>query len=263
MSQTERWRLLDTGAAPGPRTAALDEAIARARAAGEAPDTLHFYNRRPPAVTIGYSLDAEAEVDLDFCARQGIDVVRRLSGGGAIYTDDRQLVYSLTTKNVLPSAVEESLRVVCTAIAKAISALGAEAVFSPVNDVLIKGRKVSGSAQMRKWGVVLQHGTVLVDADTEQMFRALRVPRDKKLKHSLDDPQRRVTSLKAELGRPPGMEEVKAALRLALEETFGVSILPGRLTAREEEMVRKLVRDRYGNDDWNLRRRKPDEGYRV
>lgn len=254
MSQTERWRMVDSKAAPGPLTAALDEAIARARAAGEVPDTLHFYNRRPPAVTIGYSLDAEAEVDLDFCAKQGIDVVRRLSGGGAIYTDDRQLVYSLTTRNVLPSAVEESLRMVCTAIAEAISSLGAEAVFSPVNDVLIRGRKVSGSAQMRKWGVVLQHGTILVDADTERMFRALRVPRDKMLKHSLDDPGRRVTSLKAQLGRLPGMEEVKAAVKEALEETFGVSILPGHLTAREEKLARKLVRNRYGNDDWNIRR---------
>ena len=263
MSPADRWRLLDTGAAPGPRTAALDEAIARARAAGEVPDTLHFYQRRPPAVTIGYSLDAGAEVDLDFCAREGIDVVRRLSGGGAIYTDDRQLVYSLTTRDVLPSAVEESLGVVCTALARAISSLGTEAVFSPVNDVLVHGRKVSGSAQMRKWGVVLQHGTVLVDSDPERMFCALRVPPEKRLKHSPGDPRLRVTTLKEQLGRLPDMEEVRSAVKTAFEQTFGASIIPGCLTAAEEEMAEALVRDRYGNDDWNLRRRKPDEGFRV
>jgi len=255
MSRTEGWRLLDTGPARGPRTAALDEAIAHARAAGAVPNTLHFYQRRPPAVTIGYSLDAESEVDLDFCARHGIDVVRRLSGGGAIYTDDRQLVYSLTTRDVLPSAVEESLKVVCTALAKAISSLGVDAVFSPVNDVLVHERKVSGSAQMRKWGVVLQHGTVLVDADPDRMFRALRVPMEKRLKHSPGDPRLRVTTLKEQLGRLPSMDEVKSAVRKEFEEAFGVSILPGRLTDREEKTARQLVSDRYGNDDWNLRRR--------
>jgi len=254
MSGRDGWRLLDTGPAPGPRTAALDEAIARARSAGEVPNTLHFYQRRPPAVTIGYSLDAATEVDLDFCAREGIDVVRRLSGGGAIYTDDRQLVFSLTTRDVLPFSVGESLRIVCTAVAGAISSLGVEAVFAPVNDVLINGRKVSGSAQMRKWGVALQHGTVLVDADPEMMFRALRVPAEKRLKHSPGDPRLRVTTLKEQLGRLPAMEEVKSAMKSSFERTFDISLIPGRLTEKEGETALQLVRDRYGNDDWNLRK---------
>lgn len=248
------WRLLDTDAAPGPRTAALDEAIARARSADRVPDTLHFYRRRPPAVTLGYSLDATAAVDLGYCRMKGIDVVRRLSGGGAIYTDERQLVYSLTTKGVLPSSVEASLRLVCTALVKAISSLGTEAVFSPVNDVLVGGRKVSGSAQMRKWGVVLQHGTLLVDADPEQMFRALRVPDDKLKRQSLQDPRQRVTTLRAELGRLPPMDRVKDAVRNAFEEAFDASILPGTPTAFEMAMATDLLKGRYGNDDWNLRR---------
>lgn len=251
------WRLLDTGAGPGPLTAALDEAIARARSADRVPDTLHFYRRRPPAVTLGYSLDAAAAVDLEYCRFNGIDVVRRLSGGGAIYTDERQLVYSLTTRGVLPSSVEASLRLVCTALAKAISSLGAEAVFSPVNDVLVGGRKVSGSAQMRKWGVVLQHGTVLVDADTERMFRALRVPDDKLRKHSLRDPGQRVTTLRAELGRLPPMDAVKDAVRRSFEEAFDASILPGTPTAFETDMATGLLKSRYGTDDWNLRRVHP------
>jgi lipoate-protein ligase A len=255
MPVRDAWRLLDTGPAPGPRTAALDEAIARARSADEVPNTLHFYQRRPPAVTVGYSLDAASEVDLDFCAREGIDVVRRLSGGGAIYTDDRQIVFSLTTRDVLPFGVEESLKVVCTAVAGAISSLGVEAVFAPVNDVVINGRKVSGSAQMRKWGVALQHGTVIVDADPDRMFWALRVPAEKRLKHSSRDPRLRVTTLKEQLGRLPAMEEVKSAMKSSFERTFDISLIPGRLTEKEEGTAQALVRDRYGNDEWNLRRR--------
>lgn len=263
MSGTVAWRLVDTGPAPGPRTAALDEAIARARGAGEVPNTLHFYRRRPPAVTIGYSLDAKREVDLDFCRREGIDVVRRLSGGGAIFTDDRQLVYSLTTKEVLPFGAASSLAVVCTAVAEAISSLGVEAVFAPVNDVLVNGRKVSGSAQMRKWGVVLQHGTVIVDSDPRIMFSALRVPREKRLKRAAGDPRARVTTLREQLGRLPSMDEVRSALVASFERTFNVPIVPGSLTEKEEQMTLQLVRQRYENDGWNMRARKSDEGFRV
>jgi len=248
------WRLVDSDAAPGPCTAALDEAIARSRSDGAVPDTLHFYRRRPPAVTLGYSLDASAEVDLDYCRRQGIDVVRRLSGGGAIYTDDRQLVYSLTTKDILPSQVEESLRIVCSAVVKGLQLLGAEASFAPLNDVLVCGKKVSGSAQLRKWGIVLQHGTVLVDMDPEAMFRALKVPKHKLEKHRLGGPGERVSTLRAELGRLPKMAEVKDALRKGFEDIFGAEFVPSEPSEAEKKMAGELVRTRYGNDDWNLKR---------
>jgi len=251
---TVQWRLLDTGPAPGPYTAALDEAIARGRAAGEVPDTLHLYRRRPPAVTLGYSLAASKEVDMEYCRRKGIDIVRRLSGGGAVYTDDRQLVWSFTTRDLLPSSVPKSLELVCTAIAKGLSALGAPAVFSPVNDILVNGRKISGSAQLRKWGVVLTHGTVLVDADEAEMFRALRVPPPKLAKRSLGNPRERVTTLRKELGRLPPMDEVQRAVVSGLCGAFGAEAVPGAPTEKERALADELVRSRYGDDGWNLGR---------
>jgi len=251
---TLQWRLLDTGPASGPYTAALDEAIARSRASGEVPDTLHLYRRRPPAVTLGYSLDAQKEVDVEYCRRKGIDIVRRLSGGGAIYTDDSQLVWSFTTRDLLPSSVPESMELVCTAIAKGLSGLGAPAVFSPANDVLVNGRKVSGSAQLRKWGVVLTHGTVIVDADESEMFRALRVPAPKLEKHALGDPSERVTTLRKELGRLPPMDEVQRAVVLGLCRSFGAEAVPGALTEKEKALAQELVSNKYGNDGWNLGR---------
>jgi lipoate-protein ligase A len=253
---TVHWRLLDTGPAPGPYTAALDEAVARKRAFGEVPDTLHFYRRHPPAVTLGYSLDADREVDIEYCRRNGIDIVRRLSGGGAVYTDDRQLVWSLATRDLLPSSVPRSLELVCTAVAKGLSGLGTPAVFSPANDILVNGRKVSGSAQLRKWGVVLTHGTVLVDAEPDGMFRALRVPAEKLEKHDLPDPRRRVTTLRAELGRLPSIDEVKTAVVSGLAGAFGAAAVPGDLTEGERALARELVRTRYGSEGWNLRREK-------
>lgn len=252
------WRLLDTGPSPGPYTAALDEAIARKRASGEVPDTLHFYRRRPPAVTLGYSIDAAREVDIEYCRQNGIDIVRRRSGGGAIYTDDRQLVWSLATSGLLPSSVPRSLEMVCTAVARGLSGLGAPAVFSPANDILVNGRKVSGSAQLRKWGVVLTHGTVLVDADADVMFRALMVPAGKLERRSLNDARARITSLRAELGRLPSMDEVKMAVVAGLCDAFGAEAAPGAPTGDERSLAAELVSLRYGNEGWNLRRENND-----
>jgi len=249
---TVLWRLLETGPAPGPYTAALDEAIARLRAAGGVPDTLHLYRRRPPAVTLGYSLDARNEIDIGYCRDKGIDIIRRLSGGGAIYTDDRQLVYSLCTKDLMPSSVPKSLALVCTALAGGLSSLGAPAVFAPVNDVLVNGRKVSGSAQLRKWGVVLTHGTVLVDADKDEMFRALRVPAPKLEKRSLKVARDRVTTLREELGRLPAMDEVGRAVVSGFEKAFDAHAVRGEPTPTEKTLAEELIRTRYGNDGWNL-----------
>lgn len=253
-SAGETWRLLDTDAAPAGLTAALDEAIARALSAETVPNTLHFYRRRPPAVTLGYSLEAEANVEIGYCRSKGIDVIRRLSGGGAIYTDDRQLVYSLTTKGLLPTSVEDSLRMVCSAVVKGLGHLGLAASFSPVNDVLVKGKKVSGSAQLRKWGVVLQHGTVLVDADIGTMFRALKVPKHKLERHDIDEPSYRITTIRAELGRLPEMAEVKSALIKGFEEEFGIRFVSSKPTDSELGAAKELAMSRYGSDEWNLGR---------
>jgi lipoate-protein ligase A len=240
------WRLVDTDLCPPPYSAAADEAIASARAENTVPDTLHFYRRDTPTVSLGYFKSASKDVDLDFCRQRGISVIRRATGGSAVYTDGNHLIYALVTgEDTLPGNMDLIYEKVCSAIVEGLAILGVEADFKPINDVLVGGRKISGSAQMRRRGVVLQHGTLILDLDRETMFLTLRVNPEKKSG---------LTSLAEVLGKAPPLGDVKTALTRGFEKVFDVGIEPGGLTVRENDLIDVLISEKYGRDEWNLRR---------
>jgi lipoate-protein ligase A len=217
------------------------------------PATLHLYRRKPPGVTLGYFLKATESADLEFCKKKGIKVIRRLSGGGAIYTDEGQLVYGLAVRDLLPAAPQKCFEIVCGALVKALGALGCKAVYSPVNDVLVNGKKLSGSAIVNRGRIKLAHGTVIVHLDRETMFKALRTDKAKLKAKGLAHPGERVTSIEEDLGKRPPMEDVKSAVAKALGDEFDLKVKAGSLTAAERTRIDDLVRTKYGTDEWNLR----------
>ncbi len=243
------WRLLDTDLALPAYTSAADEAIVAARNMNLVPNTLHLYRRDRPTVSLGYFERAEESVNLELVKKMGIQIVRRMSGGSAIYTDPDQIIYSLVLeKEMVPENPNETFEIICAGIVRALGILGLQAEFKPVNDILIRDRKVSGSAQTRKGTVVIQHGTVIVDADFDLMFKVLKT-RKKKIR----SPEG-MTSLTAELGRKPPMEEVKAAIVQGFSEEFGVEIVRGVLTHFEERTIGQLVEEKYGKEEYALLR---------
>jgi lipoate-protein ligase A len=246
------WRLVDSGLVQPPESAALDEAILEAHTKGNAPNTLHFYRRSVPTISLGYFQKAADAVDLEECARRGVTLIRRKSGGSAIYTDSGQLIYGLVvSEDDLPGGRAESFRVICSAMAKAISAFGVDAKFRPPNDVEVGGRKVSGNAQLVRKGSVLQHGTVLVDTDVDNMAAVLRVDRSKS--PSLAKASDRVATLSSILGRVPDMQAVKDNLVREIGLAFGTGFTSHSLTSEEKDLVRSLAEERYSCEDWNLR----------
>ena len=202
---------------------------------------------------MGYFLKASESADLDFCKKKGIKVIRRLSGGGAIYTDEGQLVYGLAVRDQLPEAPTKCFEIVCGAIVRALGALGCNAAFSPVNDVLVQGKKLSGSAIVNRGWAKLAHGTVIVHLDRDTMFKALRTDWAKLKAKGLAHPGDRVTSLEEVLGKSPSTEEVKAAVAKAMGETFDLTAKKGALTVKERARIDELVRTKYGTDEWNLK----------
>ena len=240
------WRLVDSGPLPAAESAAVDEAILEAHAEGTVPSTLHFYSRSEPTISIGYFQRVSEAVDTAECERRGVRLVRRRSGGSSIYTDPGQLIYALVVPSSVIGSGEPSFAVVCEPIVRALGRFGADARHRPVNDIEVGGRKVSGSAQLRRRGSVLQHGTVLIDTDVEAM--------DAVLKGGSVRPSERITDLAAVLGDPPGMAEVRTAVKEELAAALGAVFEDGCLTRSEERRVEELVRSRYGRDDWNLGR---------
>ena len=235
-----------------PESAALDEAILEAHIGGLVPNTLHFYRRDRPTISIGYFQKVVESIDIAECERREVALVRRKSGGSSIYTDPGQLIYSLVLhEEDLPEDRSESFRLICNAIAKALGTFGVDAVYRPLNDVEVDGKKISGNAQLRRKGSVLQHGTIVVDTDLAQadsVLRVLKIARGVGVR-----PSTRVTTLASLTGSVPDMELVKGSLVFAFGEAFDADFVAGPLSDIEQALVRKLVRERYSRREWTLK----------
>jgi len=245
---TMLWRMIDSGMAEPIYTVACDEALLMARHARIVPNTLHLYVRDRPTVSLGYFEHVEEAVDLEAVKRHGVQLVRRVSGGSAIYTDPGQIIYALALDNeVVPTTPEETFASVCAGVIKALDILGLKGEFKPVNDVLVNKRKISGSAQTRKWDVVLQHGTLMVDTDFEIMFDVLKMRKKGRSKDT-------VTSLAKELGEVPSMDKVKRALIAGFASTFNVEIVKGVLSHYETKTIESLIEEKYGQEKFTMGR---------
>jgi len=254
----ERWRLLDTSLNDAFYNMALDEAIMTARSRGLVPNTVRFYRWEPSAVSIGYFQSMEEEVDLEACRRLGVDYVRRMTGGGAVYHDrDGELTYSIAVEEshrLISRDFQETYKTLCSALVLGLRLLGVPAEFRPVNDIIAGGKKISGNAQTRKMGIVLQHGTILREVNPALMFSLLRVPNEKIRDKLIKTVEERVTSINQYLGRTVSFEELKEALKRGFEEAYGVKLVPGEITDFESELTRKLRVEKYMSRDWNLKR---------
>ena len=235
-------RLIDTDLADPYYVTALDEAIAIARAEGKVPDTIHFYRRNPPGISVGYFKKIADDINLEECKKAGVRVVRRASGGGTIFTDKGCLIYSIARKDGgAPEQPEETFKKVCGAIVRALAQFGIAAEYKPPNDVLIGGAKISGSAQMRKGGTALIHGTVILDTDVGLMRRVLNGTKE-------------ITTVRGKCGFVPEIGKLKLALAEEFAGIFGENAEQGAPTEYELALARKLVAERYGNDEWNFMR---------
>jgi lipoate-protein ligase A len=251
-----RFRLLRTGAGTAAFNMGLDEAVLESVASGSAEPTLRFYSWTPPAVTIGYFQGMEEEIDIAACARNGIDAVRRLTGGGAVL-HQHEITYSVILPESHPLAdpvILRSYERLCAGIVAGLARLGVAAEFAPINDIAASGRKVSGNAQTRKLGCILQHGTVLLDLDVGLMFDILKVPAEKMRGKLVADVKARVVGLAGLLGRPVGFAEAEEALRMGFASALDLDLVPAAPTAAELERARDLAVTRFSSREWNFRR---------
>ena len=256
-----RWRLIIHGAGRAYDNMAIDEAIlrhvARGRTAQKFPPTLRFYTWDPSAVSIGYFQGIEQEVDLGACEAEGVDVIRRLTGGGAVFHDrDGEITYSLSIPDDypgIPSKVLDSYGVLCEGLVLGFKALGLNAAFKPVNDILVDGKKISGNAQTRRFGGILQHGTLLRDVNPQLMFSLLKVPNEKIRDKLIENVEARVTSISQEFDAITQDEVIEAMIH-GFEDALDIDCVPGTLTQDERRLAEKIKVDRYETDAWNFKR---------
>ncbi len=255
----DTWRLLPLQTNNGYMNMAIDEAILTARIAGQVPNTLRFYRWQPSTVSIGRNQSPENELYLDACKRLGVDVVRRISGGGTVYHDfEGEVTYSIVAKTAdLGTTDITSVYIkIYAAVTDALRILGVPADFSSGDakncpNLTVNGKKISGSSQTLTRGVVLQHGTVLVNVDLPKMFQLLKL-KTATCAQAADIAKRKITSIQTELGHEVSPGTVANALAQGFKAILKIQLQEGKLTDVEEETAGNLCREKYSTKEWNL-----------
>ena len=273
-----RWRFVDTGPGDPYFNMALDEAVTRKVARGMAPPTVRVYGWEPAAVSIGYAQCAQQAIDLRKCARQGIPVVRRLTGGRAVL-HQREVTYSVIAgrRQWDPSATVTGIyKHIGLALVAGLRTLGIEAelsrprperaasprrsgeiqpCFSSVGryEVMVEGRKLVGSAQRWLGEAVLQHGSVLLGAEHSRLAELLPGEQARSGSPEARRLSAKTVSLGDLLSRPVAHTEVARALRYGFERILGGKLEDGPISPEEDTLARSLIKDRYGQLAWTLR----------
>jgi lipoate-protein ligase A len=257
------WRLLVTEPTDGATNMAIDEALALGRRADTSPPTLRFFAWEPPTVSLGFGQPLGDDVDLNACRRLGVGIVRRPTGGSAIYHDgpERELTYSVAASADDLGGVTgllETYRWIGRALLAGLQSMGASAEMIAVAggedptpafcfartgsyEIEVGGKKLVGSAQRRRGTTFLQHGSVMLGVDE---------PRLRALFPTTADPLATMTTLEAALGHRPKFDDVATALAAAFETEHGLTLRPDGLTAEETALVEGLVGEKYATDAW-------------
>ncbi|MCU0897513.1 MAG: alpha/beta fold hydrolase [Burkholderiales bacterium] len=245
-------RVIDTGIRAGRENMALDRALIEAHDAGQIPDTLRFLRFRPSAL-VGAHQILSHEVRLDYCRAKGIEVGRRITGGGALYLDERQFGWELVVDRTRFGTADLSriAAILCEAAAEALQRLGVPAAYRPRNDIEVAGRKVSGTGGFVEGRTLLYQGTLLVDFDAAEMISALKVPVEKLAKRDLESAQKRVITLREVLGDAlPPLEAIYASLVDTFAERLGFDPGWGAVTGEEEALAERIYAEEIGTDEY-------------
>jgi len=240
-------RLVDSGICHPLYSVAIEETLLESCSKGLMPPTLHLYVRDRPTVSLGYFEKVETAIDPQVLFDEDVFLVRRMSGGSTIFTDQGQLIFSLTIDQSAIPKPEDAYALTCGVVVNTLEALGVKAEHKLPNDILVNGRKISGSAQTRKKGMLMVHGTLLVDTDLDRMMRVLR-PKDDKRSRTREE----MTCLRDELERSPDMNQVKDALVQAFSNELEQRAVCIPVNEREKDRVKTLIEEKYGKEDFIL-----------
>ena len=250
------WRFIDTDKIDGYYSAALFESTARHVSAGEVDETIFFWRVKSPVVYIGYHQYVEDEIREDYCTENGIQIIRRVLGGGCGFCDENQILFSIIGREgsgAIPSRIEDAYSLVLRGVTTALESLGFDSELEPTrNAINARGRKISGNAQGRINGAVLVNGSLLLDFDFDEMDRVLKNP-TKNLTSGVQHARDGMITLKDLLnGENYYIDHVKKILKSGFEIVLGVETKNGVLTKSEIELSNSLV-ERHRRNEWIYR----------
>lgn len=245
-----QWDVIPPSVLPTKVNVALDEVLTEEVGAGRRNPTLRFWDWEEPSVVIGSFQSVRNEVDPEGVARHGVTVVRRISGGGAMFMEAGNCItYSLYLPQTLVDGISfaDSYAFLDSWVMAALEKLGISAFYVPLNDIATDQGKIGGAAQKRLAnGGMLHHVTMSYDIDADKMVEVLRIGKEKLSDKGTRSAKKRVDPLRRQTGLS------RAAIISAMQDVFAerYAATVSELTAEELEEAGKRVRSKFGTDEW-------------
>lgn len=275
----EIWRFIDSGNASPSFNMALDEALLDWHSKGKIPPVIRFYGWSPAALSVGYFQNVEREINMDAVSAHGLGFVRRPTGGRGVL-HEHELTYSVIVNEdhpEMPKTVTEAYRVISEGILRGFQNLGLEAYFAVPRtseekdalknprsavcfdapswyELVVEGRKVAGSAQTRQKGVILQHGSILLDIDEDKLFSLFKYSNERVKERMQKAFKTKAVAINELSSRQISIDEAKKAFRKGFEEGLGIVLEPYTLSDEELHYVNSLAKDKYESAEWNFKR---------
>ncbi len=271
----ETWYFLDSGRRTPAYNMALDEALLNWHRRGEIPPTLRFYTWQPSTLSVGYFQKVKGNIDLDGVSRHRLGLVRRLTGGRAVF-HDAELTYSVVVSENhpdMPRTVVEAYRFISRGLLEGFRLLGLNASFAIPDkqlkketssaicfdqpswyELVVDGKKAAGSAQTRQLGIILQHGSIPIDLDEEKLFDLFVYPNEAVKKRVQNRFSSKAVAINRLREQPATLEEVKRAFKAGFEKELNLKLKPYTLTEEQEIEVHQIAEKRYSHDSWTFRR---------
>src|SRR5690606_39002492 len=244
------WHLVHAGPQAPALHMALDEVMLDEVAAGRRPPTLRIWEWAGPAVVMGRFQSLRNEDDAEAAHRHGIEVVRRISGGGAMFIEPgNTITYSITAPMTLVEdmSFEQSYAFMDQWVIEALGGLGIKAWYQPLNDITSSAGKIAGAAQTRRRGAVLHHVTMAYDIDAVRMLEVLRIGREKLSDKGTTSAVKRVDPLRSQTGL------AREAVIEHMVETFRTrhgGLVRDDLRPDELARAQALARDKFSTAEW-------------
>lgn len=247
------WQLIQGPAVDPVVQMALDEVLATEVGEGRRKPTLRIWEWEKPAVVLGSFQSVKNEVDLENAAKYGMDLVRRISGGGAMFMEAGSVItYSIyaPTDLVQGMSFADSYAFLDEWVILALRDLGIDASYVPLNDIASPTGKIGGAAQKRLGsGAVLHHVTMSYDMDGDRMTEVLRIGREKLSDKGITSANKRVDPLRSQTGK--SRAEIIEAMVGTFRRLYGLSA--SEITRDEFEKAHRLVEEKFSTEEWLYR----------
>lgn len=251
------WRFIPLETRNGFWNMALDEAILTYAIKEKSANTIRFYKWNPSTVSIGRHQSLSAEVDMDVVEKLNFNVVRRITGGGAVFHDNvREITYSIVCpvnhlKLLKANSILEQFELIENGIVNGLIYYGLEPEKGVIHcpAIFLDGKKFSGNAQVRKKSFILQHGTILLEIDPELMYSVLKAPYNVSKSRMVKSVYAKCVGIKDKLKNYEETSFIKS-LRKGFEKTLEINLKEDYYTKEELNFAEKLVKEKYSNQKW-------------